>query len=216
MNYLIGLFLSFFLLFILLVIGQLTKKFFPNYQELGRKVIHIGVGYWWFIAMHYFDNVYIAIIPPFIYLILNTLAYKFNLVKIIQSDDRDDIGIIYYPLSLLILVIFTFGIIKQPLIGAVGIMILANGDGLAAIIGRSIKTKTIYKNKTVAGTLTMYIVSFIVVLLISLINHSNNLAILLIIVPIIATLLELYSLKDTDNLSVPIISTCLFYLITLL
>ena len=67
----------------------------------------------------------------------------------------------------MILVILTFGPINNPLIGLCGIAVMGYGDGLAAVIGQSIKSPEyrVGKNKkTIAGSLAMFLVTLIILL----------------------------------------------------
>ena len=72
----------------------------------------------------------------------------------------------YYASALLILAIISFGIYKQPALGLIPSLVMAYGDGFAAVCGKLIKSKE-YKvfetTKTIAGSLTMFIISVIII-----------------------------------------------------
>ena len=88
------------------------------------------------------------------------------------------------------------------------------GDGLASIIGKAIRSYE-YKigntKKTLAGTLTMFIVTFIILSILLYVTKVNLWLIKTIIISIVVTIIEAISIKGTDNLSVPI-ATCLMLL----
>jgi phytol kinase len=214
-NQLYGLILSYSLVGLILILSLLLAKINTK-QEYNRKFIHISISHWWIIAMLYFESVFIASIPPITFLFANILSRRYNLIKPMERKHDRDLGTIYYPLSLLILTIFSFGYLKTPYIGSIGIFILGYGDGLAAVIGKRYGRFKLHRNKSLAGSLTMFTVTFLVMLiLLSIFNPIHILAFSLIIA-LIATLLELYSPYGTDNLTVPIITTFIYYYMTLL
>ena len=67
------------------------------------------------------------------------------------------------PAALVILVVISFGALKEPYIGGIGLMALAYGDGFAALIGKKFGWKPFYvfKNKkTVSGCAGMFSATF--------------------------------------------------------
>ena len=84
---------------------------------------------------------------------------------------------------------------------------MAFGDGLAAIFGKLIKSKK-YKvydtEKSIAGSLTMFIVSFIIISIYLVYINSPFWYLKGIIISLIITVLEAISIKGTDNITVPI------------
>jgi len=125
-----------------------------------------------------------------------------------MADRKRDNGLIYYPLSIFILVLlFLLGYIKKENIVS-GILIMGWGDGLAAVVGTHIgqhgyRVFSKYK-KSIEGTATMLIVSFIVLVIFSSLNWY-----MLILVAIAATLLENFTPLGFDNITVPILSAFL-------
>lgn len=205
----------FSILFIFLIIGlssYLTKKKILS-GENSRKFIHIGVSNWWIIAMIFFDSYIYASIVPAIFIVVNYISYKKNIFKSMERDGNiKDLGTVYYAISLLILSIITFRM-NSPEIGAMGILVMGYGDGFAALIGEkygNLKIK-FNKNKSILGSITMFIVSFIVALIISNIYGSSNVIIISFTIAFIATIVELISPIGTDNLTVPLIVSIIYY-----
>ena len=97
------------------------------------------------VAMYFFDNVYFAAFVPATFVIINYLSIKKDLIKVMERDEenKDGYGTVYYAISLFILAIVTFGIIHNPSIGLIGILVMSLGDGFAAIIGKNVKSKGI-------------------------------------------------------------------------
>lgn len=212
MKNLLGILISY--IFIGLVI--ILAKFFEKIgTEASRKFIHITLSNWWFIAMYFFDNAIWASLVPLSFVIINYISYKKNLISVMERERQDGLGTVYYAVSLLILAIITFGITKRPEIGLCSILIMGYGDGLAAVIGKKVKSYE-YKigntKKTIAGSLTMFIITFIIVAIFSGVTGINLWLIKSIITAIILTLIEAVSIKGTDNITIPISGCVLLFL----
>ena len=218
MNWL-GLIVSFVYIGLVIVSAKIFEKWG---KELSRKYIHIMLGNWWIIAMLFFNNVWFAIIGPAVFVIVNYISYKEDLIKVMERDKQDGFGTVYYALSLLILSIVSFGILKNPAIGLVPTLVMAYGDGLAAIIGKKTKSKK-YKlsdtKKSFAGSLTMFIISLILIggYLVFTYNDifwaSTHWPLITIMMAFCVTAIEAVSGKGIDNISVPISTLLLLTLI---
>lgn len=205
MNNLIGILVSYLYIAIIIVLARFFEKLG---KEASRKFIHIMLGNWWIIAMYFFNNVWAAAFVPATFVIINYLSYKKDLIKVMERDEesKDGLGTVYYALSLFILSIITFGVLKKPDLGLVPILVMAYGDGLAAVIGKNIKSKKYNIGKTqksIAGSLTMFIVSLIAVSL-YLIYIGNGLWLVkAAIISLVITIIEAISVKGMDNITVP-------------
>ena len=202
----IGILVSYIFIFLMIIGGKLFEKIG---KEASRKFIHIMLGNWWLIAMYFFNNVWFAAFVPLTFVIINYISYKKDIIKVMEreEDKKDGLGTVYYACSLLILVIITFGVLNKPILGLVPIFVMAFGDGLAAIFGKLIKSKK-YKvydtEKSIAGSLTMFIVSFIIISIYLVYINSTFWYLKGIIISLIITVLEAISIKGTDNITVPI------------
>ena len=210
-NNLLGLLLSYVLVFVVIGLSTLLQKKGILKEEGARKFIHIGVSNWWILAMLFFDNVWFAIIPPISFIILNYASYKMNLIKSMERNGNGNLGTVYFPISLLILVIVSFGLLNQPEVGAIGILILGYGDGFAAVIGQKFGKHKLKHNKTLEGSLAMFVASLVVAFIIIHIYHGSQAFYLAPIIALIATVVELYTPKGIDNLSVPLINSAIYY-----
>lgn len=202
----IGILVSYIFIFLMIIVGKLFEKIG---KEASRKFIHIMLGNWWLIAMYFFNNVWFAAFVPLTFVIINYISYKKDIIKVMEreEDKKDGLGTVYYACSLLILVIITFGVLNKPILGLVPIFVMAFGDGLAAIFGKLIKSKK-YKvydtEKSIAGSLTMFIVSFIIISIYLIYINNPFWYLKGIIISLIITVLEAISIKGTDNITVPI------------
>ena len=194
----------------ILVIFLTSKLFEKKGKEVTRKYIHIMLSNIWFISMAFFDNYIIAAILPMHFVIINSLSYKFNLIKIMEREDKKEgIGTVYYAISLTVLSLVTF-YINKPILALPGILIMGYGDGLAAVIGQKVKSKSfniLGSTKSIAGSATMLIVSLIISILIFSFIGIEYLILKAFLIAIIATILEAISVKGLDNITVPLIIT---------
>ena len=207
------------ILYIGLVIG-ISGLFSKASKEASRKFIHIMLANWWIIAMIFFDNIWIAGILPALFIIINYASYKFDIIKSMERDDdsgeEKTLGTVFYAISLLIVVILCFGFFKNTIIGLVGILVMGYGDGFAAIAGKSIKSKEfsiLGGKKSLAGCSTMFIISLIIISCALAYFNVQFWYIKSIIIAIVATIFEAISVKGTDNLTVPILTTLMVWMV---
>ena len=207
----LGLVLSYGFVFLVIGIATVLDKLNVLNDEGSRKFIHIGVANWWIVAMLLFEpnEYYLAVIPPATFIVLNYLSYRFNLVKSMERDTQsaNDLGTVYYAISLFIItfVAFRFNALGA---GAVAILAMGYGDGLGAVIGKHFPSKKLYLNKSLLGSLTMFVSTMIIAFI------FINLWYLVLLVAVVATLVELFTPKGLDNLSVPlVIFFLLFFLL---
>ncbi len=215
----IGLIVS--IVYIALVIFS-ARIFEKKSSEISRKFIHIMLGNWWLIAMIFFNNVWFASILPALFVIINYLSYKNNLIESMEREKQDGFGTVYYALSLLIMVIVSFGIFRIPILGLISTFVMAIGDGFAAIIGSKVKSKK-YKlsdtKKSFAGSLTMFCITFFLIVTYMFFMHKDvffintHWILVSIMMAFCITSVEAVSGKGTDNITVPITTMALLLLV---
>lgn len=215
MKNILGIIISFVYIGTLMISAKYFEKFD---KEASRKYIHILLSNWWLIAVAFFDNMFWAIIPPIAFVVINYISYKFDVIKVMERDgeNKESLGTVYFAFSLIPLVILSFGITNNPMIGMVGFFIMTYGDGFAAIVGKTIKSKQ-YKifgdTKSIAGSVVMFVTSLIITVGIFAYSNTELLLIKAIVISLIATILEAISAKGTDNLTVPIITSLITYFV---
>ncbi len=202
----LGILVSYIAIFIVILLAKLFEK---KGKEASRKFIHIALGNWWLIAMYFFDNVWFAMFPPATFVIINYISYKKDVIKVMEREDskKEGLGTVYYAIALFIMVIITFGIINKPILGLAPILVMAYGDGLAAIIGKKVKSmkyKVFDTEKSIAGSTTMFVITLLIIGVYLSITNSPFWIIKSIICSLILTLIEAISIKGTDNITIPI------------
>lgn len=215
MKNILGIIISFVYIGTLMISAKYFEKFD---KEASRKYIHILLSNWWLIAIAFFNNMFWAIIPPIAFVVINFISYKFDVIKVMERDgeNKESLGTVYFAFSLIPLVILSFGITNNPMIGMVGFFIMTYGDGFAAIVGKTIKSKQ-YKifgdTKSIAGSVVMFVMSLIITVGIFAYSNTELFFIKAIVISLIATILEAISAKGTDNLTVPIITSLITYFV---
>lgn len=212
MQNILGIIVSYIFIGIIII---LAKKFEKIGEEASRKFIHIMLSNWWFIAMYFFKNAYWACIVPLSFVIINYISYKKDLISVMERKKQDGLGTVYYAISLFILTIFTFGVIKRPEIGLCSCLIMGYSDGLAAVIGKKIKSyeyKISNTKKTLVGSLTMFIITFIIIAIYLGLSGINLWMVKSLLTAIILTIIEAVSTKGTDNITIPVSACALLFL----
>lgn len=213
MQNILGILISYIFIAIIIMLSKIFEKYG---KELSRKFIHIALSNWWLIAMYFFNNVFWACLVPTSFVIINYISYKKHLISVMEREEPDGLGTVYYAMSLLIMSIITFGITKRIQIGLCSILIMGYGDGLASVVGKGINSYE-YKigetKKTVAGTLTMFITTFIIVAIFLFIMNTHLYIIKSIVIAIVLTLVEAISIKGTDNLTLPLVACLILHYI---
>lgn len=216
MSNIIGIVVSVLFIGIVMLAGKLFEK---AGKEASRKFIHIMLSNWWIIAIVFFDNMWSAALLPAAFVIINYISFKTNLIAVMERDDGDDnkesLGTVYYAISLLVLALITFGPVKNPLIGLCGIAVMGYGDGLAAVIGQAVQSKKIDifgNTKSVAGCSTMFVVTCMILAGFFYYSASAYWALKALVIGGLMTLIEAVSIKGTDNITVPLLTSLLVFL----
>jgi len=226
-----ALFLSFGLIFIIIGIASLLLTLKLVSAEISRKIIHIGVSNWWLLAMFTMEHTLIALIGPVSFIIINYISYRRHLFPAMEDDaPHDNLGTIYFPISLLILVLLCYIGPLSLASGAAGILVMGYGDGAAALVGKhfgrnQISLGPFHTGKTVLGTTTMFIVSYIVIVMVAFFLSpfpqtgpaaaGSGPWTWALVVAAAAALIELLTPRGLDNITVPIATALLFWMVPL-
>ncbi len=204
---------------LVLLVTWIASHFAKAEPEILRKIVHIGTGNVILIAWWLDIPAYVGIAASVLAGVVTLLSYRFPLLPI-NSVGRRSLGTFFYAVSIGVLVA-CFWYLQQPQYAALGILVMAWGDGMAALIGQKLgkhKYQLFGGNKSWEGSLTMVLVSFIICSLIFVGVQGNiwQTWVVSLIVAIAATFLETVSFLGIDNLTVPLGSASLaFWLIQL-
>ena len=169
--------------------------------------------------MIFFEDAIMAAILPALFIIINYLSYKKGIISVMERDEgeenKESLGTVFYAISLFVLALITFGPLDEPLIGLCGIFVMGYGDGFAAVIGQAVKSKEYVikgNTKSIAGSLTMFVITLMIVAGYFTYINASYIALKSILVAIIMMIVEAVSIKGTDNITVPLLTSFLVML----
>jgi phytol kinase len=184
-----------------------------------RKVIHIAVAHWWLIAMAMMDDPWVASVGPLTFIVINALAIRYHLLLAMdEGADERNLGTVYFPISLLLLVNLCWRGVMPTWVGGIGVLVLGWGDGLAALLGEKSESPGFRiwgGRKSVVGTAAMFVASFVVTLAFTLVFSSRFGSFLpaagvAALIAAAATAVELFTPLGIDNLTVPLVVAALY------
>jgi phytol kinase len=207
--------------FVLAVIAVATVLARKNVMTglSARKVIHIGVSHWWLLAMAMIDDPWVASLGPFTFIFINALALRFRFLPVMDREaDARNWGTVYFPFALLVLVNLCWRHVVPIWVGAIAVLVLGWGDGVAALVGGRSRGRgiTIWGGrKTWAGSAAMLASSFVVVLVLTLLFNPRFPTLLpaagvSIAVAAGVTLVEAVTPLGIDNLTIPAACVALY------
>jgi phytol kinase len=216
----IGIAISFVFVFAVLGIAQLLAAFKALSPPVTRKLVHIGVSHWWILAVPFFDSVAFALVGPVAFIILNSLSLRGQIFSAMEMPKEPgkplNLGTVYFPVSLLILVLITFLTAVPRWVGGLSILVLGWGDGMAAITGMVAGKRrytTFGQRKSLLGSVAMFFFALLVLLVYSYIHlpvSTREIWIAATVTALLATVVEAVTPLGMDNLTIPLL-TALFY-----
>lgn len=183
--------------------------------EITRKIVHIGSGHVILLAWWLHTPTWMGLAASVVSSGVALLSYRFPILPGINGVGRRSLGTFFYAVSIGVLTA-AFWPLGLPQYAALGILVMAWGDGLAALVGQNLGRhpyKVFGNQKSWEGSLTMALASFIISLLILGLPTGFTAAVAgtALVVAIAATLLETLSFYGLDNLTVPLGSAALAY-----
>ncbi|ELS00452.1 dolichol kinase [Xenococcus sp. PCC 7305] len=197
----------FLYLVVLVTIAETLSRFITDDPELTRKIVHIGSGNVILLAWWLGISGWVIIVAAAIASVIAITSYLLPILPSINSIGRKSLGTLFYAISIGILTAIFWE--QQPQYTAIGILVMAWGDGMAAIIGQrwgKHQYQVFAMTKSWEGSLAMAASTYIVtnaILLFVLGNHWQTWLISAIAASV-ATSLEAFSKWGIDNLTVPL------------
>ena len=173
-------------------------------KKYTRKVVHILVGFEWVILRYFHGAGMHFLFVCLFFLALLSLAYKKNLMPMISSDGDNSPGTVYYAVAMTGVAIVMCFVPKLMLPFGMGIFCTSVGDGLAGVIGQLVKVHNpkIYKNKSLFGTLTCFIVSFACIYALDVIFKGHLGVLPCFAIAVLSCELELICARGFDNIGI--------------
>lgn len=207
----------------LLLFGEALGRLFHVKPNLTRKIIHVGAGMWVFGVLLLFNRWEIGIVPFASFIFVNYLLYRYRVIGAMDTEDSSP-GTVYFAISVTLLFALLWrpsGPVDNVPVAVAGIMAMTWGDALAALIGRRFGKHKYQVGDSVRsweGSIAMFLASttaiFLVLLLLpgsslsplAVVYGVNKVLLAAVISGILATLAEGVSPHGTDNLSVPLVT----------
>jgi phytol kinase len=199
----IGLSISVIVVFLLIVISELLWRRGGVDTEYTRKFVHVSVGsfvaFWpLFLSRHeivLLSGAFVAVV---------VIANYFNFFKAMHSVQRPTWGEVFFALAVGILAY----VAHDGWIYTAALLHMSLADGFAAIIGTKFGKKNRYyvfgHAKSVAGTLTFFLVSVIILAGYAAFT-PHALSLWFLAVALGATMLENVAIRGFDNIFVPLL-----------
>ncbi len=208
----VGIIASFAFLGSVIVFAFVLGKKTTISSETMRKIIHIGVSNWWFLEISFFTTLSYALVGPIFFILSNSLFTFLDWGRFVgMNDKKRNYGLIYFPVTLLLLVILQYYGILSTIACTVGVLVMGYGDGFAALIGRKWGKRKLNipsGGKTWLGTLIMFLVSFLITF-VAMMIASLSLGIALgiaLLVAVVSAFVEAITPLGLDNLTVPLLA----------
>ncbi len=212
-----GILLSFAFVLAMLLLADILRRHFHVPVTATRKVVHVAVGMWIFPTLFLFEHWGWALLPPLAFVLLNALSLRFHLFAAIEVAERTP-GTVLFPLSFALL-LGIFWPMGRPEVAAGGIMAMTWGDAMASIVGRNwgrAGYRLWGQRKTWLGSLACF--SWTLLALTLTLRFLGGLEPPLALgqaalAGLVATLAEGLSPRGTDNLTVPLATAGLLFLL---
>jgi phytol kinase len=186
--------------------------------EQSRKIVHIGTGnviaLAWLLQLPAWVGITSAVLAGLITLI----SYWLPILPGVNSVGRKSYGTFFYAVSMGLLIAI-FWPLQHPEYAAIGILVMAWGDGLAAIVGQRWGRhpyKIFGNSKSLEGSATLLLISYIVTTIILYVANGNLPIVWLVGIPvaIVAVILESISQFGIDNITLPLGAATLAFWLT--
>jgi phytol kinase len=198
--------ISFIYVFLALGIAEGLRRAFKWPVEFTRKVVHISVGMWAWGTAALFTNKWLALICPASFIVLNYISYKRGLFLAMESNDKSNLGTVYFPIAFVALILILFD--ESKFAFALSLMPLTWGDSFAAIVGKRFGKHpyTVFgSQRSIEGSAAMFIFSFFstaIPIYFHLLPALNWMPFAFVLAAF-ATAIEMVSPRGLDNILIP-------------
>ena len=182
-------------------------------KKYSRKLVHILVGAEWIILYRYVGATYHFIIVCVLFLALLSLAYFKNMMPMISSENDNAPGTVYYAVAMTIMSTLTLFLPDMMLPFGIGVFCTSLGDGFAGLFGQLIKkhNPTIYRNKSLWGTVFSFLFSFGTAIAFSVIFDMNLKVWHCAVIGVLSSILEIITGFGLDNITITLGTAFLSY-----
>ena len=204
---------SIFTIITLIILSEFFFNKKVTTSNFNRKLIHILVGCFASFSPLFFSSNFPSIALALIFIFIDTINVKYQLLRGIESINKLSMGTIFFPISYLIFSLFFWNYTEFFILS---FLILSIADPVASIIGENIKEPKVYRvwldKKSIEGSITFFSASFLVLFFGSsfLLPYSFSYILCFsFFIASFATIAELISARGSDNISIPVTSILL-------
>ena len=129
--------------------------------EISRKTIHIMLFAVWVLIDIFLKYTVHQVIIPVIFIILNVLSYKFGIYKSVERTNQNHLGTVYFAIVVTLVMLMSYINHDLYYCSGLAILCLTFGDGFASMIGHSYKSRKIYGEKSLYGTIACAMASIL-------------------------------------------------------
>lgn len=220
--------------------GSLQGRTARIHPEIARKIVHIGVSNWFFIYYYVFEDSFWAVVGLCVFALANAVLNACGMMGVLfsQTSRRRNWGMVYYPLSIVALVILADNGFGDGIGVGCALIGMGYGDGLAAIIGMKFGRHPLSNSllprrsgdsckdasldggarthcKTLEGSAVMFVV--VLVSFVSIQSGMGGVGFVKalafgVVAALVAMFAEAYTPSGLDNVSVPV----LIYIVSVL
>lgn len=178
--------------------------------EYTRKIVHLGTGLLTLLFPLLLDNHWLVLFLCASFLLILIASIKLGILRSINAIDRISYGSISYPIAVYGCYLAYNYFNNNLVFFYLPILVLAICDPLAALIGKKIpigKFKIIKDTKTMVGTGSFFISSFILSLVILYsfdAAYKTSSILLAVTIAAFTSAVEAISIKGLDNITIPV------------
>lgn len=193
----------------LFVIAEFLRKKGVK-AETTRKFVHFGGAFVTIFFPFILNSHWTVLALAVGFALIMLLTKKLGWFQSVHGVERKSDGAIYHPIAIYTCFLYS-QILNQPIFYVISILILAISDALAALVGKSYGANEylveVGTRKTIEGSVTFFLTSFLIVHLILLLTMQTGRiesVLIALLISIIVTVFEGVSLKGADNLFIPL------------
>lgn len=190
---------------LLAVLAVALRQRWGTGGEWTRKLVHIGGGAVIPLAWRFGIERWLAIPAAAAITLLALLNHRRRLLPAIEDVGRASYGTVAYGASITLLLLLFWP--QRPDAVCAGVLVMALGDGLAGLVGPRLDSpswRVLGERRSLAGTLTMALVSLAVLLAVATVAPPGPAWPLLLLLALLGTALEQLAVQGLDNLTVPL------------
>lgn len=198
-------------IFLLLLISEGLWRAKILRGEAARKTLHIIIGSYVALWPRFLSFQQIQIISVAL-LVVVLLSHRLRIFHAINDVRRKTWGDSLYAVGIGLTATLT----SSPWIFAVAVLHMSVADGFAGLIGSRYGKANQYKvfgnTKSMIGTVTFIVLSFIILALFSQSCPTKTLPVVIALVPFMAAFVENIGVRGTDNVMIPLLIVAVFSL----